>query len=154
MRRTIRNLLFALFLIVFGFLGLALDRITLAWNPSPSPGVVGYILYYGPASHAYTNMVTVGNATNVTIGIQPLSDYFFAVTAYDSFGLESDFSEELKYAELQGAPIEWQLPTNVIVANYTWRLERSYDLKQWFWIVPPYYFDATNAFYRLKGIPK
>lgn len=49
------------------FSGRCANNVTLAWNPSSSSDVVGYNLYYGAATAAYTNMVEVGNATNVTI---------------------------------------------------------------------------------------
>src|SRR5712671_1390866 len=45
----------------------AASSVTLAWDPSPSGGVAGYNVYYGPASGTYTNMVTAGNATNATV---------------------------------------------------------------------------------------
>jgi len=40
----------------------------------------------------------VGNSTNVTVsGLVQGTNYFFAVTAYDSSGLESDYSNEMSY---------------------------------------------------------
>jgi hypothetical protein len=72
--------------------------ITLAWEPSADADVVGYSLYYGAASHTYTNKVGVGPATSATIpNLVPGITYFFAATASDSEGLESDFSNEVSY---------------------------------------------------------
>ena len=91
---------------VLGIIGLAVlssqsasaESVTLAWNPSVTPGVTGYNLYYGTSSHSYSASVAAGSATNATVsGLTAGTTYFFAVTAYDSFGIESDFSVETNY---------------------------------------------------------
>ncbi|MGA2867439.1 MAG: MBG domain-containing protein, partial [Verrucomicrobiota bacterium] len=70
----------------------------MAWDPSADPDVVGYTLYYGVASQTYTNESQVGNVTNATIsGLVSGTTYFFAATATDSVGLESEFSNEVTY---------------------------------------------------------
>src|SRR5437016_1774952 len=72
--------------------------VTLVWNPSPGTNVAGYNVYYGVASRTYTNKVNVGNSTNATVsGLIEGTTYFFAVTAYDSNALESDYSNEMSY---------------------------------------------------------
>ena len=80
----------------------AVDRagvsVTLAWEWSTNSDVVGYNLYYGVASQTYTNRIQVGNVTNATIsGLVSGTTYFFAATATDSVGLESEFSNEVTY---------------------------------------------------------
>ena len=77
---------------------IASPSLTLGWNPSPGTNVAGYHLYYGGASGNYSNTVDAGTNTmatvsNLTIG----ATYYFAATAYDSDGLESDFSNEINY---------------------------------------------------------
>jgi len=73
-----------------------LSSITLQWDPSIDPQVVGYKIYYGTTSHNYTDVVVVGNVLTTTIsGLQPGVTYYFAATAYDVFGNESDFSNEI-----------------------------------------------------------
>jgi len=70
--------------------------VSLAWDRNPESDVVGYRVYYGPASRRYTNSTYVGNATtNLTTGLSNGATYFFAVTALDATGLESDFSKEV-----------------------------------------------------------
>ena len=77
---------------------LATTSVTLAWDPSSDPSVAGYNLYYGAASRAYTNMVSAGTNTSLTIsGLVEGVTYFFAATCYNSAGLESDFSAEISY---------------------------------------------------------
>src|ERR1044071_3011153 len=95
----------------------AASSVTLAWDPSVSGGVTGYNIYYGPASHNYTNMVTAGNATNVTVsGLVSGVTYYFAATAYDSFGIESDYSSETNYVVPSSGN---QAPTLNAIANMT-----------------------------------
>jgi hypothetical protein len=78
----------------------ALD-ITLAWDPSPDPAVVGYNLYFGPASRTYTNMIQVGGANLATISnLVSGVPYYFAATSYDAAGLESDYSDEASYGAI------------------------------------------------------
>ncbi len=78
----------------------SVSSVTLMWNASPGPDLAGYYMYYGLASHAYTSKIFVGNSTVATIpGLQPGATYYFAVTAFDSLGKESKFSNELSYSE-------------------------------------------------------
>ncbi len=70
-------------------------NIPLAWNASP--GAVLYHIYYGVASRIYTNFV-VSSTTNATVSAPDSSDLYMAVTAVNSIGLESDFSNEVTTA--------------------------------------------------------
>lgn len=85
--------------------------VTLAWDPSPSTNVTGYNIYYGPNSRAYTNKVDVSNVTNATLTLRYGTLYYFAATAYDGSGLESDFSNEVSYQfpYVPGAPQMFRL---------------------------------------------
>ncbi|MDD5141457.1 MAG: Ig-like domain-containing protein, partial [Verrucomicrobiales bacterium] len=91
--------------IIFGVLfavaqvyAFAAGSVTLAWNPSTDPSVVGYNLYYGGTSGIYTNKVSTANTTNsIVSGLIEGTTYYFAATAYDNFGLESPFSNETTY---------------------------------------------------------
>jgi hypothetical protein len=69
---------------------------TLAWDPSvPSTNVAGYFLYYGGATGRYTNRFDVGLPTSgVVSNLVAGTTYYFAVTAHDSSGLESAYSNE------------------------------------------------------------
>jgi len=83
---------------VFSAPAQALPSVTLAWNPSPDPSVVSYKVYYGVASHTYTQVVDAGKSTNATLsGLVAGVTYYFAVTAYNSLGLESSYSNEVGY---------------------------------------------------------
>ncbi len=73
-------------------------NITLAWNQSPDPIVVGYNIYYGGASGVYTNKVSTGNTTSVTIpDLIPGNTYYFVATTYTVTDMESMLSSEVAY---------------------------------------------------------
>jgi hypothetical protein len=75
---------------------LATQNLTLAWNPSAGPNVVGYKIYYGTACRKYDSTVSVGNVTTTTIpGLVEGAKYFFAVTACDVSNQESFLSDEV-----------------------------------------------------------
>jgi hypothetical protein len=96
---------------------LALSRVNLAWTPSTGTNIAGYHIYYGAASRTYTNMVFIGNATNTTIsGLMDGVTYYFAATAADTSGLESDYSNEASNAP---AAIANQPPTLNSLSNLT-----------------------------------
>jgi len=68
---------------------------TLAWQPSSDPTVMGYQLYYGTASRTYTGTVNVGPSTTAAVSnLVNGTTYYFAVTAYNSSGVQSPFSNE------------------------------------------------------------
>lgn len=98
LRRNTFLLLFGFFQLCLSLSLLAQNAVTLVWDPSPSENIVGYNVYYGGSTRNYTNVVSAGNTTSVTISnLVTGCTYFFAATAIDSFGLESDFSEEAIY---------------------------------------------------------
>jgi hypothetical protein len=79
---------------------------------------VGYNVYYGGASGAYTNEILAGNATNTTISsLIPGTTYYFAATTYSSAGMESSFSSEVSYLVPLNAPIGNQPPTLNAITN-------------------------------------
>ena len=74
------------------------QSVSLTWDASPTIDVVGYVVHYGGASRAYTNSLDVGDTTMATVGgLRDGAAYFFAVTAYDSIGLGSEPSNEIRY---------------------------------------------------------
>jgi hypothetical protein len=73
---------------------------------TPLADLAGYKVYYGNSSHNYTQTVkiplavatctAITNGTQCTFSITGLSSgmWYFAVTAYDTFGNESVYSNE------------------------------------------------------------
>jgi len=77
---------------------LATTSVTLAWNASSDSAVAGYNIYYGGSGHTYTNEITVGRTTSVTIpGLIEGATYYFAATTYSVAGVEGNLSTELAY---------------------------------------------------------
>src|SRR5215831_2173352 len=131
----------------------ALPSITLAWNPSPANNIAGYRLYLGLTSRSYGTTLDVGATTNATLAnLTPGMTYFFAVTAYDTNGLESPFSGEISYtvpvvsnlAKLKIGPgPRGQIQvTGAAPVGYTYSVLSSKDLKNWS-IVGTVLADAT-----------
>ena len=70
--------------------------VKLEWDPSPSPEVEGYTLYYGQARNVYAENVKVGKQTTASLdGLADGKRYFFNVTARTQSGIESDFAGEI-----------------------------------------------------------
>ena len=71
------------------------SSVTLSWNPNSESDLAGYRVYAGTVSGSYGNPVDMGNVTTFQIvNLSPGQTYHFAVTAYDSSGNESGFSNE------------------------------------------------------------
>jgi PKD repeat protein len=81
----------------------AASAVQLAWDPSPDPTVVGYVVHTGSSSGVYTTEVNVGPATAYTLPTLAAGTYYFAVTAYDASAAESMYSNEVSYTA--GAPV-------------------------------------------------
>lgn len=95
------------------------SSVTLAWEPSPSVGVVGYNIYYGIASSLYTNKTAVGNVTNATVTkLKQATTYYFSATATDG-NLESDFSNEVSYTVPGVLPPANLVPIAILVEQST-----------------------------------
>ena len=89
--------------------------VTLAWDASPNPEVTRYRVYWGPSQRTYTNYLETPQ-TSATIAGLRLPQYF-AATAVDDRGLESEYS-----AEVGGEPVTmvWaEARTNLTSGEWT-----------------------------------
>ena len=81
--------------------GLAYSAVViLEWSANPEPDLDGYMVYYGTSSRDYAWSVDVGDYTSCAISDSRFEDgqtYYFAATAYDEYGNESAYSEEVTY---------------------------------------------------------
>ena len=71
------------------------NDISLVWDPSPSENIAGYNVYIGNTSRNYGAPIAIGNQTTYTVTGLSNGTYYFAVTAVNIDGLESDFSNEV-----------------------------------------------------------
>jgi Fibronectin type III domain len=83
----------------------ATSSVTLAWQPpttnsngSPITDLAGYKIHYGTESEKYTQEVSVANAglTRYVVDNLAKGTYYFAISAYNSQGVESALSAEVK----------------------------------------------------------
>ena len=85
--------------------------VTLAWDKSPTPTVVGYTVQYGTNSGQYSEFLLLGDESTaqVTDLLEGVT-YYFVVTAHTEEGLESDPSNELAYT-VPGGNVTYLPPT-------------------------------------------
>lgn len=114
------------------------NMVTLAWDSSPSPAVAGYRVYLGTASGNYTTIVEVGNVTTNTVpGLTNGVTYFMAVTAYDTNGLESAFSNEISVVpgltriQVHVAANRQAVLTLSGPIGHTYDIQATADLRTW-----------------------
>jgi hypothetical protein len=115
-------------------------KVTLAWNPSSDPLVAGFNIYYGGANGVYTNKLSAGAATSLTISNLVIgATYYFAATTYSAAGAESALSSGVAYT-VPVPPPQVQLaftPQKQFVLNVTglsghvYDIMATQDLKTW-----------------------
>lgn len=70
--------------------------VQLNWDAVLDPEVDAYYVYWGTTSRSYTSRTNIGNTTKWTLaGLTRGGRWYFAVTAANTNGLESDFSDEV-----------------------------------------------------------
>jgi hypothetical protein len=110
-----------------------------AWDSSADTNVTGYAVYYGTNSGSYDFRLDVGTNTMTTLpDLSPWVTYYFAVTAYNSAGVESAPSGEISLtmpATLQlaggpnpGDPVTLTFPA---AAGHWYEIQASTDLITW-----------------------
>ncbi len=68
-------------------------KLALSWQPSPSPGVVGYRLYVWDAALSFLDVVELGNVTRSDYALNAKGQFFFAISSVNSLNMESDLSK-------------------------------------------------------------
>jgi hypothetical protein len=69
--------------------------ITIAWDPNSETDLAGYKIYYGMASGIYGTPIVIGTQTTYTLTGLPAGTYYVVVTAFNTSGLESSYSNEV-----------------------------------------------------------
>lgn len=99
--------------------------VTLEWDANVEPDVVGYKLHYGTASGVYFTSVDAGNATTAEVpGLIANFTYYFAVTAYNTEGLESPPSNEVVFTMPMPSNFSFEYtPRTQVPANSTGEID-------------------------------
>jgi hypothetical protein len=130
---------YILLALLAGLAGAKAANVSLGWNPSSDANVTGYNIYYGTVSGDYTNKVTIGNVSAITISdLTAGATYYFAATAFDATGDESVYSNEAMFivpgvlALSQGAnPGDPMLINFPVQAGHWYEVQASVDLHSW-----------------------
>ncbi|MBL9135105.1 MAG: tandem-95 repeat protein [Verrucomicrobiales bacterium] len=73
-------------------------NVRLAWDPNPETDLRNYRLYRGTAPNSYDSTTDVGLATTADVsGLADGVTYYFALSAVNQAGSESDLSNEVSY---------------------------------------------------------
>ena len=103
------------------------QRVKLAWDASPSPGVVGYQIHFGTNAGNYSFVTNVGLVRTQTVVLPHTGRWCFAATAVDSNGMESPFSNQVQWEAKPVAPV--LLGESFV--RLTPVIERSTNLVNW-----------------------
>ena len=85
----------------FKFLFTVMLAVGFSWLPNNETDLAGYKLHIGDATGVYTQTIdcglpeTVDGRVKYTLNDSPDGDSFYALTAYDTNGNESEYSNEL-----------------------------------------------------------
>jgi len=116
----IQTLLVSVFLILIFAASASAREVTLSWDANSEPDLDHYVVYWGviPGDYSY-NSGDIGLATDFSVDIPDDGQaYFFAVTAVDEAGLESDYSNEVSTDGTSAAD-----PTiHILPINSNWNL--------------------------------
>lgn len=99
------------------------ETVQLSWDANPEPTLAGYKVYYqadsstqpfsGTAAIEGVSPLDVHQQTSTTIsGLDPAHTYYFAVTAYDTSGVESDYSNIVTVPETIPPSVSLTSPAN------------------------------------------
>ena len=107
------------------------DWATLSWDPNTEADLAGYKVHHGMLPAAYTDTIDVGHVTTHTVpDLVPGEMYYFAVTAYDIFANESNYSTEVSITIPEPAPAPEDTTTPTSEDQGT---TAPTDLDEWYW---------------------
>ncbi len=109
--------LLVLFMLLVPALSFA-DSVTLKWNANTESDLAGYKVYIGFTSSVYEYNIDVGNVTQQeVVNLLDSTNYFFAVTAYDTSDNESGYSSEVSYLTVDSTSPSDPTGLQVIIIN-------------------------------------
>lgn len=91
------TLIYVFFLVILSLVCSSLYAATVevSWNANPESDIAGYLVGYGTTDGAYDVQMDVGNVLTTDLTISPVAKtrYHFAVKAYNTSGLFSEWSD-------------------------------------------------------------
>jgi len=99
---------------------------TVSWDKNLESDLSGYKIYYGTSSANYGNIIDVGNNISYTVtNLDSNITYYFAITAYDLSGNESEFSKEVLWL-LDNTSVE--TPTKERIESTAYNYKNPFDV--------------------------
>ena len=105
--KAIKTVLISIALVLSGVGSAVAAEAVFQWSPNSEPNLGGYNIYIGIESRQYTNQKDAGSpgliggsVVAAVDNLVPGKTYFFAATAYDTDGFESDYSQEVVWTAL------------------------------------------------------
>jgi len=116
-------MMFAWILSIVGYSSCFAATVTLSWDPNTEATLAGYKVYYkadtstlpfnGTGAVEGASPINVNNQTTATVsGLDPTKTYYFAVTSYDTSGVESSYSNIVTVLELYQPTTAITAPVN------------------------------------------
>ena len=138
-------------LLVLGTALVQAQQVTLAWTPSPSPGLSTYHIYFGTNSGAYAFVTNAGLVRTQAVVLPHTGRWFFAATALDTNGVESELSNEVQW-EAKPAPPVMQGEPWLRVMPELWRSTNQVEWVSFAGV--PTWLAATNAMevFTMRGL--
>ena len=112
--------------------------VTLSWDANKETDIVGYRVYRGGGNRKYSTNSLVGKVTSYPVrNFAAGGVFYFSVTALNSAGLESDFSNEVILTTSETRLSASVLPSKRFqivaqgVPGKTYSVQASSDLRTW-----------------------
>jgi hypothetical protein len=139
--------------------------VTLAWEKNPEDDILGYRVHVGTVSGHYTTSLPVGNVPKHRFKIPDAPFVYLAVTAVNSDGLESKFSQEIivqrsvqvavssqfnrVIVDVKGLPHRtYVVVTSPDLVNWSFLARAAADDRGHLWCLEPLISASSKRFYR------
>lgn len=100
-----RKLLLVLMMLLVPTLAGAATTVNLAWDANTEADLSGYRLYQSTAAGGpYTMVQTLGKVTTTSVTGLPDGRFYWVLTAFDTVGNESGYSNEVTFSADSTAP--------------------------------------------------
>jgi hypothetical protein len=125
----------------------------LQWNPSPTPGTTGYMVYYGVSGSSVTNQINAGSALSLTVtGLTASTPYFFYVVSQNASGAQSSPSNPVLYTTPPISPLQFSQSTGLINLQFQVTPNAACHVEYSTTLNPPVWTVLTNTVADSNGL--